>query len=83
MIPIIVFVVSVFLVIAPIIDDPRMEFLYVAIFILGGLIFYVPFVHYKLYPPCMSEYTQSYTHPTFRHLISVYLVHNCWYRLMS
>ncbi|CAN0371246.1 unnamed protein product [Lampetra fluviatilis] len=47
-IPALVMVVSVYLVFAPIIDLPEWEYLYCAIFILGGLIFYLPFVHFKL-----------------------------------
>ncbi|ELU11396.1 hypothetical protein CAPTEDRAFT_194364 [Capitella teleta] len=56
-VPFVVLVASIFLVVAPIIDDPRMEFLYVTLFIFGGLIFYVPFVHYKWYPKCIDHVT--------------------------
>ncbi len=49
-------IVSLYLVVAPIIDEPQIEFLYAAIFILTGLIFYIPFVHYKKTLPGMSKY---------------------------
>ncbi|XP_063439298.1 b(0,+)-type amino acid transporter 1-like isoform X2 [Mytilus trossulus] len=46
-IPIIVLLCSFYLVIAPILQNPRIEFLYASIFMFSGLIFYVPFVVYK------------------------------------
>jgi len=46
--PVIVVVVSIYLVIAPIIDDPLWAYLIAFAFILSGFIFYVPFVHYKI-----------------------------------
>ncbi|XP_026900386.1 B(0,+)-type amino acid transporter 1 isoform X1 [Acinonyx jubatus] len=46
-IPILVTLVSVFLVLAPIISEPAWEYLYCVLFILSGLIFYFLFVHYK------------------------------------
>ncbi|KAG5263871.1 hypothetical protein AALO_G00269550 [Alosa alosa] len=47
MIAVLVVVVSVYLVLAPIIDKPELEYLYCTIFILSGLIFYLLFIHYK------------------------------------
>ena len=41
-IPIIMVFISLYLLIAPLVDDPRIEFLYAALFVLGGLIFYIP-----------------------------------------
>ncbi|ESO98442.1 hypothetical protein LOTGIDRAFT_159249 [Lottia gigantea] len=46
-IPIIVLLASIYLVIAPIVTSPRMEYLYVVIFMFSGLFFYFPFVYYK------------------------------------
>lgn len=46
-IPILVTLISVFLVLAPIISEPAWEYLYCVLFILSGLIFYFLFVHYK------------------------------------
>ena len=48
MIPIGMVLVSLYLLIAPIVDDPRLEFLYAALFVLGGLIVYLPLVHFKV-----------------------------------
>ena len=48
MIPVGMVLVSLYLLIAPIVDDPRVEFLYAALFVLGGLVFYVPLVHFKV-----------------------------------
>ncbi|KAL8559421.1 hypothetical protein ACOMHN_045218 [Nucella lapillus] len=47
-IPIIMTLVSLYLVVAPIVDSPRIEFIYALLFILGGLVFYVPFVLCKV-----------------------------------
>ncbi|KAJ8303532.1 hypothetical protein KUTeg_019928 [Tegillarca granosa] len=46
-VPLIVLICSCYLVVAPIIQDPRIEFLYAALFMFSGLFFYVPFVVYK------------------------------------
>uniref|UniRef100_A0A672FJI9 b(0,+)-type amino acid transporter 1 n=1 Tax=Salarias fasciatus TaxID=181472 RepID=A0A672FJI9_SALFA len=46
--PIIMVVMSCYLVVAPIIDKPEMEYLYCALFILSGLLLYYPFVHLKV-----------------------------------
>ncbi|XP_029983280.1 b(0,+)-type amino acid transporter 1 isoform X1 [Sphaeramia orbicularis] len=40
--------VSLYLVLAPIIDKPQLEYLYCSIFIFSGLFFYYPFVHRKV-----------------------------------
>lgn len=56
-IPIIVVVASVYLVLAPIIDAPELEFLYAALFILAGLLFYFPFVHFGYRPRIMKHFT--------------------------
>uniref|UniRef100_A0A4W6FWS2 Solute carrier family 7 member 9 n=1 Tax=Lates calcarifer TaxID=8187 RepID=A0A4W6FWS2_LATCA len=41
-------VVSCYLVLAPIIDKPELEYLYCTVFIFSGLLFYYPFVHRKV-----------------------------------
>uniref|UniRef100_A0A4W4GIU2 B(0,+)-type amino acid transporter 1 n=1 Tax=Electrophorus electricus TaxID=8005 RepID=A0A4W4GIU2_ELEEL len=46
-IPVVVVVVACYLVLAPIIDKPELEYLYCTIFILGGMIFYFLFVYHK------------------------------------
>ena len=56
-IPILVMVISGYLVAAPIIEKPQIEYLYAVLFILAGLIFYVPFVHYGYHPKFMGKWT--------------------------
>uniref|UniRef100_A0A670YQ02 b(0,+)-type amino acid transporter 1 n=1 Tax=Pseudonaja textilis TaxID=8673 RepID=A0A670YQ02_PSETE len=46
-IPFVVVLVAIFLVLAPIISQPELAYLYCVLFIFSGLIFYVLFVHYK------------------------------------
>lgn len=40
--------VSGYLVLAPIIDKPELEYLYCTVFIFSGLLLYYPFVHRKV-----------------------------------
>ena len=54
-IPIIVLVSSVFLVIAPIINDPKVEYIYSMTFMAFGALIYVPFVSYKLKLPLIGK----------------------------
>uniref|UniRef100_A0A8C9QY84 b(0,+)-type amino acid transporter 1 n=1 Tax=Scleropages formosus TaxID=113540 RepID=A0A8C9QY84_SCLFO len=56
-VPILVIIAAVFLVLAPIIDQPKIEYLYVTLFILSGSIIYVPFIHYKLCPGFLDKVT--------------------------
>ncbi|KAL3860499.1 hypothetical protein ACJMK2_010619 [Sinanodonta woodiana] len=68
LIPVVFFLVSAFLVIAPIVQDPRIEILYALFFILGGLVLYFPFVCFKLDrgcfgKPCLSVKTQCSPFP--------------------
>ncbi|XP_045193427.1 b(0,+)-type amino acid transporter 1-like isoform X3 [Mercenaria mercenaria] len=56
-VPILVFLCSVYLVVAPIIQDPRIEFLYAFLFSVSGLVFYIPFVVYKKRLPGMDKVT--------------------------
>ena len=56
-IPFIVLIISVYLVIGPIVDNPKIEYLYATLFILAGFVFYVPFVFYKLVMPGMGWIT--------------------------
>ncbi|RWS26928.1 b(0:+)-type amino acid transporter 1-like protein [Leptotrombidium deliense] len=46
-IPVFVSITSIYLVIAPIIEKPEVEYLYASLYILFGAIIYVPFVHFK------------------------------------
>jgi len=56
-IPIIVLLVSIYLVVGPIVDNPRMEYLYATLFILSGLVLYFPFVLYQRVLPGMGYLT--------------------------
>lgn len=40
-------VISAYLVIGRIVEDPQIEYIYALLFIIAGLFFYVPFVYYK------------------------------------
>jgi solute carrier family 7 (L-type amino acid transporter), member 9/15 len=54
-IPVVVLVISAYLVIGPIIDKPQIEYLYTVLFILCGLVLYLPFVRWRIHPPFMSK----------------------------
>jgi L-type amino acid transporter 9 len=41
------FIISIYLVISPVIDDPSIDYLGAIGVLLAGLVFYVPFVHFK------------------------------------
>ncbi|KAK3803338.1 hypothetical protein RRG08_057896 [Elysia crispata] len=47
-IPVVMVIISIYLVLAPIIKEPSIGYLYAALFSVGGLLFYFPFVKYKL-----------------------------------
>lgn len=55
-IPVVVLTISAYLIAAPIIENPQIEYLYAALFIVAGLIVYVPFVHYAIVPSFMGKY---------------------------
>lgn len=54
-IPIFVFVVSLYFVVAPILENPQIEFLYVSLYILTGLLAYVLFVKCRLRLGCLGK----------------------------
>lgn len=56
-IPIFMICAAAYFVIAPIINDPAIEILYACLFILAGILFYIPFVHFKYELPCMEKLT--------------------------
>nr|XP_009682214.1 PREDICTED: b(0,+)-type amino acid transporter 1-like [Struthio camelus australis] len=56
-IPIIVLMAAIYLVLAPIIDQPQVEFLYIVLFIFSGIIFYFPLVHFKCHPRFLQRVT--------------------------
>lgn len=55
-IPYLVLIISIYLVIGPIIDKPQIEYLYAIMFILTGLLFYIPFVKLGMTPSFMGTY---------------------------
>ncbi|XP_076470410.1 b(0,+)-type amino acid transporter 1-like [Babylonia areolata] len=56
-IPVVMLCVAVYLVVAPIVDSPQIEFLYAFLFILAGVVVYVPFVRYQLKVPGFDKVT--------------------------
>ena len=54
-IPFLVLIASVYLVVAPIIDNPKIEYIYSIIFMFGGALIYVPFVMYRLKMPLIGK----------------------------
>ncbi|CAD1474153.1 unnamed protein product, partial [Heterotrigona itama] len=52
-IPVLVLGISAYLIVAPIIDKPQIEYLYAAGFILAGMLVYLPFVKYGYVPKFM------------------------------
>lgn len=53
-IPILVLFISAYLIVAPILDNPQIEYLYAAGFIAAGMFFYLPFVKYGYVPKFME-----------------------------
>ena len=54
-IPIAFLLISIFLLITPIIQDPKLEFLYAVLFCMGSTLIYIPLVHYKTKPKILGE----------------------------
>lgn len=48
---------AVYLVLAPIIDQPRIEVLFIILFIFSGVILYFPLVHFKRHPRFLQRVT--------------------------
>lgn len=45
--PVIMLIISLYLVVVPIASDPQLPFLFAGLFMLSGLVLYFPFVYYK------------------------------------
>ncbi|XP_072019808.1 b(0,+)-type amino acid transporter 1-like [Amphiura filiformis] len=56
-IPAIVLIASLYLIAAPIIDNPSVEFLYAGLFVLAGLVVYYPIVYRKYHPSFLGRVT--------------------------
>jgi hypothetical protein len=68
-IPIIVMVISAILVVAPIAVEPQVQYFYALLFILAGLIFYVPFVYYNKMVPGIGMTFLLYKLDSLHHFI--------------
>ncbi|KAM9777265.1 b(0,+)-type amino acid transporter 1 [Neosynchiropus ocellatus] len=55
--PVLVLAAAVFLVLAPIVDQPQIEYLYVTLFIFSGVLVYLPFVRFRLCPGLLTRLT--------------------------
>ncbi|XP_031466962.1 LOW QUALITY PROTEIN: b(0,+)-type amino acid transporter 1-like [Phasianus colchicus] len=56
-IPIIVLMAAVYLVLAPIIDQPQIEILYIVLFVCSGVVLYFPLVRFKCHPSFLQRVT--------------------------
>ncbi|KAM3928913.1 solute carrier family 7 member 13-like [Leptodactylus fuscus] len=52
-----VIAVSIFLVLAPIIQSPKVQYFYALLFMLSSILVYIPFVHFKLQIPYFDKIT--------------------------
>uniref|UniRef100_A0A3B4BMJ0 b(0,+)-type amino acid transporter 1 n=1 Tax=Periophthalmus magnuspinnatus TaxID=409849 RepID=A0A3B4BMJ0_9GOBI len=57
LLPVLVIGASIFLVLVPILDNPQIEYLYVVLFLLSGILIYIPFIHYKVCPGLSTKLT--------------------------
>lgn len=63
--------VSAYLVIAPIASDPQIEYLYAFLFIIGGLVFYLPFVYLGKVLPGTGITSTSLRNPHVNDFVSL------------
>lgn len=76
-IPVLVLVISMYLIVAPIIEHPQIEYLYAAGFIAAGMLFYLPFVKYGYVPKFMRKTALVYfvlLSPYFLFLLQLFLL---------
>ncbi|XP_033758954.1 b(0,+)-type amino acid transporter 1-like [Pecten maximus] len=59
LLPVVFMAFSMYLVVIPIVQNPTSEFLYACAFIFGGLVIYVPFVHFRVDRGCCKPVTRS------------------------
>uniref|UniRef100_A0A8C6S4J1 Zmp:0000001267 n=1 Tax=Neogobius melanostomus TaxID=47308 RepID=A0A8C6S4J1_9GOBI len=57
LLPVLVIIAAIYLVLAPILDNPQIEYLYVALALFSGIILYIPFIHYKVCPGLLTKLT--------------------------
>ncbi|BFZ13109.1 hypothetical protein BsWGS_16148 [Bradybaena similaris] len=56
-IPVCMVIIAIYLVIAPIVNKPEIQYLYVIVFLVAGALVYFPFVHFKLKLPYFDSFT--------------------------
>ena len=56
-VPMLALLICLFMIISPFVNSPRIEFVYGAAFVLGGLVFYFPFVYFQLSIPGIDYVT--------------------------
>ncbi|XP_076188293.1 solute carrier family 7 member 13 isoform X2 [Aptenodytes patagonicus] len=56
-VPFVMVAMSSFLVLAPIVWSPNLQYVYAFLFMLGSLIVYLPFIHFKLHFPFLDKIT--------------------------
>ncbi|XP_051830046.1 b(0,+)-type amino acid transporter 1-like [Antechinus flavipes] len=56
-VPVIVLLAAIYLVLAPIIDQPQMEFLYVFLFVLSGIVVYFTIIYFQYQPRFLQVIT--------------------------
>lgn len=61
-IPVLVLIISTYLVVCPIYEKPQIEYLYTIIFIFSGFVLYLPFVHMRFHPAFMGKLTNNVTY---------------------
>ena len=55
----IVLIASILLMVCPIIDNPKMEYIYSILFTVGGALTYIPFVRYNMEIPFLSKFEKN------------------------
>ena len=68
--------IAVYLVVAPIVESPKIEFLYAFLFVLSGLLFYFPFVFFGLQLPGFGQ-SQPIATPWSLYCIGAASVEQC------
>ncbi|XP_031369335.1 b(0,+)-type amino acid transporter 1-like isoform X2 [Apis dorsata] len=82
-IPVLVLGISAYLIIAPIIDKPQIEYLYAAGFILAGMLVYLPFVKYGYVPKFMDYFFIYRRSECFPSNVTRSCTNSCSFRLTS
>ncbi|XP_061929348.1 b(0,+)-type amino acid transporter 1 isoform X1 [Apis cerana] len=80
-IPVLVLGISAYLIIAPIIDKPQIEYLYAAGFILAGMLVYLPFVKYGYVPKFMDYFFVYRRSECFPSNVTRSCTNSCSFRL--